>query len=584
MFSFKRNDLIDGMTILYPDKEDFAWETYRVRDKSGKAALAKFFFLDSLPKEILAPDGTPWEILLRQRLPPSDQYPQVTASGRFTRDERQVAYYTVPYTPCVTLDKHLDSVCGAGLSPDALTTLMADIARALKPFHEAGMVHGNLTPDAVEILTQGDTRKVRLGQLQFVHQESIPVEDPWRFQQIPYVATERFSGQHTLSGDIYSLGAILFRLVTGQPPWSETSAALTLQQSVADQLLRRRTPPPLPITSVARLPAALLSISLRALSNAASRFSNLDEMITALEEARAEGCDKVEGGDFALSDFVAPKSGGGFAEVAGMEELKTLLRERIIDLLRNPERAARYKLHIPSGMLLFGPPGCGKSFIAEKFAEEAAYNHIKIKGSDLASIYVHGSTEKIGKLFAMARQKAPAIINFDEFEALVPCRDGIGNASMAGEVNEFLTQMNNCGHDRIFIIASSNRPDLIDPAVRRRGRLDHIIYVPLPDRAAREGIFRVHLQGRPLMDDIDYAALADKSEGLGGSDIAYVVNESALAAARANRPVSFDDLVRALGHTLPSVSADDLRRYEQMRDKMLLDPRGASSRPRVGFC
>lgn len=180
-----------------------------------------------------------------------------------------------------------------------------------------------------------------------------------------------------------------------------------------------------------------------------------------------------------------PIEGNGFADVARMYEIKDFMQKKIINVLRNPARAEKFKIQIPNGMLLYGPPGCGKSFIAEKFAEEAGYNYIFVKSSDLASIYMHGSQEKIGRLFDEARKSAPTIINFDEFEALVPNRSKINNSSRPEEVNEFLSQMNNCGKDRIFIIASSNRPDLIDPAIRRKGRLDQIVYIPVPDKEAR---------------------------------------------------------------------------------------------------
>lgn len=168
----------------------------------------------------------------------------------------------------------------------------------------------------------------------------------------------------------------------------------------------------------------------------------------------------------------AKGEGNGFADVAGMEELKQLLRAKVINVLQDRERALKYRLAIPNGMLLYGPPGCGKTFIAEKFAEETGFNYTVVKSSDLASIYIHGSQQMIGKLFDEARAKAPTVLCFDEFDALVPSRKESTHASMAGEVNEFLSQLNNCGKKGVFVIATSNRPDMIDPAVLRTGRID----------------------------------------------------------------------------------------------------------------
>lgn len=244
------------------------------------------------------------------------------------------------------------------------------------------------------------------------------------------------------------------------------------------------------------------------------------------------------------------------------------MQKKIINVLRNPARAEKFKIQIPNGMLLYGPPGCGKSFIAEKFAEEAGYNYIFVKSSDLASIYVHGSQEKIGRLFDKARKSAPTIINFDEFEALVPNRSKINNSSESGEVNEFLSQMNNCGKDRIFIIASSNRPDLIDPAIRRKGRLDQIVYIPVPDKEAREGIFKIHMADRPASEDIDYDKLASMTENYVASDIAYIVNDAATRAFEDDVDISQNLLEEVIKENNPSISAKDLRFYDNIKSEM----------------
>ena len=265
---------------------------------------------------------------------------------------------------------------------------------------------------------------------------------------------------------------------------------------------------------------------------------------------------------------IAPKEGNGFADVAGMEELKSLMKKKIINVLKDKERAEKFKIAIPNGMLLYGPPGCGKSFIAEKFAEEAGYNYVFVKSSDLASIYVHGSQEKIGNLFDEARKNAPTILNFDEFEALVSNRGEINNASQSGEVNEFLSQMNNCGKDGVFVIASSNRPDLIDPAILRKGRIDHVIYIPLPDKEARKGMFELYLQDRPTEGDIDYLRLAELTENFVASDIAYITNDAATRAFDDDINITQSLLEDIIKENTPSVSSEDIKKYEGLKAKM----------------
>jgi transitional endoplasmic reticulum ATPase len=315
------------------------------------------------------------------------------------------------------------------------------------------------------------------------------------------------------------------------------------------------------------------------------RFASAKEFLDAIEgniEVESAPISMTKVNQAENSPSMRPKEGNGFADVAGMNEIKSIMQKKIINILKDPEKAERFKIQIPNGMLLYGPPGCGKSFIAEKFAEEAGYNYVFIKSSDLASIYVHGSQEKIGALFDEARKNAPTILNFDEFEALVPNRSKINNSSESGEVNEFLSQMNNCGKDRIFVIASSNRPDLIDPAILRKGRMDKIIYIPVPDKEARQGIFEIHMKDRPASNDIDYTRLADMTENFVASDIAYIVNDAATRAFEDDIEITQSLLEEVIRENNPSVTSKDLKTYEELRNK--LESKGKEpERPRIGF-
>ncbi len=174
------------------------------------------------------------------------------------------------------------------------------------------------------------------------------------------------------------------------------------------------------------------------------------------------------------------------------------------------------------------------------------------------------------------------ILNFDEFDALVPDRGRSGSAYMSGEVNEFLSQMNSCGKDRVFVIASSNRPDLIDPAVRRKGRLDQLIYIPVPDAAAREGMFRVQMKGRPQEDGIDFGHLASLTENYVAADIAWIVNDAAEKAFEERADITEKMLEDAIGRTRPSVGPDDIRYYEGLREKIEKSAKESAHSP-IGF-
>ena len=267
-----------------------------------------------------------------------------------------------------------------------------------------------------------------------------------------------------------------------------------------------------------------------------------------------------------------------------MEELKNYLSQRVIFVIKNKDKVEKYKLSIPNGMLLYGPPGCGKTFVAEKFAEETGFNFILVKSSDLASSFVHGSQEKIAQLFKQAEQKAPIVLCFDEFDALVPDRSNPGAQYSAGEVNEFLSQLNNCSQKGIFVVGTSNRPDKIDPAVLRTGRIDKQVYVPLPDKDARKEMFMIHLQGRPYdKNSIDTDKLSELSEGFIASDIAYVVNDAAMIAAYTDQNITEELLETTLKNTHPSLRADTLQVYEEIRQKMENTERRNMQRRRIGF-
>ena len=178
-------------------------------------------------------------------------------------------------------------------------------------------------------------------------------------------------------------------------------------------------------------------------------------------------------------------------EVAGMADLKALFRRDFIRIVRNPKVAQAYGIKPSNCTLLYGPQGCGKTFIAEKAAQESGLKYKIVNPSELGSIYVHGSQQKIAELFAEAEKNGPMILIFDEFDAIVPKRDSDLNGNQANEVNEMLTQLNNCASRGIYVLATTNRPSLLDPAIMRKGRIDRTVFVSLPDKEARAEVFRI---------------------------------------------------------------------------------------------
>lgn len=283
-------------------------------------------------------------------------------------------------------------------------------------------------------------------------------------------------------------------------------------------------------------------------------------------------------------DVSHKKVGKGFADVAGMTELKAQLQSDVIDLLQHPEEAKNLGLSIPNGLLFYGPPGCGKTFFAEKFAEEAGFNYKYIKCSDVASPYIHGGQSKIAAIFDEARKDAPTILFFDEIDAMIKDRSKQTNVSEAGEVNEFLTQLNNCGQDGVLVIAATNKPMEIDNAALRAGRLELKYYIPQPDKETRERMFEINLRKRKIDFGIDYGYLALLTENYVSADIKLLVDTAArLAFRRKMGKITMAILEEVIEYSKPSISMEVIHQHEAIRDKFLGVNTGMTQRRRIGF-
>lgn len=286
---------------------------------------------------------------------------------------------------------------------------------------------------------------------------------------------------------------------------------------------------------------------------------------------------------------IVKKNSCGFKDVAGMDELKRLVTEGFINVLNNRECAKAFGI-VPPSILFYGPTGCGKTFFAEAIASEIGVNFIKVVPDDIASKWVHGTQEKIGEIFRKAEKNAPTILFFDEFEAMVPHRTETDSHNQNGEVNEFLCMLNNASEKGIYVIAATNHPEAIDKAVLRTGRIDEMIYVDMPDKSARESLFRLSLSKLPSAEDIDYGKLAELTVGYNCSDISYivkVVSRKMFNASIAEKNLHFKvitqvDLEEAISRKSPSVTSQDLREYERVRS--MFSPKDAETKvQRIGF-
>jgi SpoVK/Ycf46/Vps4 family AAA+-type ATPase len=249
------------------------------------------------------------------------------------------------------------------------------------------------------------------------------------------------------------------------------------------------------------------------------------------------------------------------ADVGGMTEVKARLEASVLAPLRNPELGRLYRKSVRGGLLLYGPPGCGKTFIARAVAGELGAKFLPISLNDVLDMYIGNSERNVHELFEYARRNAPCVVFLDEVDAIGQKRSQRRDSSTRGTVNQLLTEMDGVAADNagVFVLGATNHPWDVDVALRRPGRFDRMLLVLPPDEDARQAILRHHLRDRPI-EGVDVAALARRTDGYSGADLAYVCEvaaERALldsAAAGTVRMIGMADLLAALDEVRPSTT------------------------------
>ena len=237
--------------------------------------------------------------------------------------------------------------------------------------------------------------------------------------------------------------------------------------------------------------------------------------------------------------YVQSTEGIHFSDVAGEDEAKENLAE-IVDYLHNPEKYTEVGASMPKGLLLVGPPGTGKTMLAKAVAGEANVPFFSISGSEFVEMFVGMGASKVRDLFRQAKEKAPCIVFIDEIDAIGKKRDGQmgGNDEREQTLNQLLTEMDGFeGNNGVIILAATNRPESLDPALTRPGRFDRRVPVELPDLMGREAILKVHAKKIKASDDVDFHTIARMASGASGAELANIINEAALRAVRSGRTI-----------------------------------------------
>lgn len=571
----------DKYTVqFFLKKGDYA-ETYRVQDENKETKFLKLFDYSKLHRTQFNNNGDilETEILKQTNHPNLVKY---LDSGNVVLDNQKYAYVVLDFISGETLADKMKRE--SKLNPYAAKEIILAVLNGLNHLHSKQIIHNDITNLNVMLDLSGKLeipKIIDFGYARFLKQSNKDFNkeglNPF------YTANETFNQVFSFSSDLFSVGALYYHLLEGLPPYFVEISKYKADKIQMEEVVLEERRKPLKFSEITdEQTKAIISKALQPKTE--NRFKSAQEFIRALNGELEIELSIPEQKEHKIVPK-SIKSGQGFSAIAGMQELKDTIKLDVIDALNDKERYAEYGLTIPNGMLLYGPPGCGKTFFAEKMAEEIGFNFHQIKPSDIQSKWVNASQENIKNLFDEAKENAPSIIFIDELDALVPNRDTSNISHMnTSAVNEFLAQMNNCGEDGIFIIGATNRPNAIDPAILRSGRLDKHIYLPPPDFEARKLMFELYLKKRPTEIGINYDTLAKATENFVSSDIKFISDEAARKALKDKLRISEEIILEIIKGKKSSLSKEQLQEYLQTKARMEGETHSENNnRPRIGF-
>ncbi len=569
MGTFKKGEKIGKFVVNSFIKKGAVAESYTVYGTDDMMYFLKIYDLALIPKSQLLEGKEVYEIVLCQEID-NDNIIHFVDKGEVKKGAKTFRYLVTKY---YRGDLLVDSIKRDGVfGPEDAAQITLCVLNGLAYMHANALLHNDVRPSNIMLQELEDGMLlptiIDLGHISYMvmGRPTFSVEDLAPFFRAP----ETFKGIYTPKTDIFSTGALLYFMLFGKAPWETDLEDCKGDKNLIKEAVKEAREQELILeTEEVKLPDYMKVILQKALSKKASgRFESvvdfakaladqvMPELAKEMEQSASEAAPAQEQMQQVPQVEITFKkgSGNGFENVTGRNELKEQLRKEVLFALQNPEKAQQYKLPAINGILLYGPPGCGKSLVLESFAEELGFNYSIIKASDFGNIYQPGVLENLQRLFDAAEIKAPFLICVDEIEFLVPGR-GEEEVGITPQVAAFFALMNECSKKGVLIAATSNRPDLVEPSIMRVGCIDRVFFVPQPDFEARKDMFKSHLEGRPC-EELDYDELAKMSNDFNAGDITETVNEAAMTAAYMGVPISQKILTDVLRFKNPTYSTN----------------------------
>ena len=574
METFKKGEKIGKYVIHSFIKKGIVAESYTVLGPDDMMYFMKVYDFRSIPHEQLFEGKEVYEIHLCKELNTDENQNVIryVDNGEVRKGNATYHYLVTEYYRGVSL---YDAVRNEGRFDleDAVQITLC-VLTGLSFIHSRAMIHNDIRPSNIMLQEMEDGMLlptiIDLGHISYMVKGRPTFIDE---DLMPYFrAPETFRSVYTVKSDIFSTGALLYFLIFGKSPWEEMDLR-TLdgdKEKIADAVKKARKQNLVLETEEVKLPDYLKAILQKALAKKPeNRFASAAEFAQALLEQvmpeLAKQFEETETPDNAKTETqqqcvnavqitFKKGSGNGFDNVTGRDELKEQLRKEVLFALQNPEKAKLYRLPAINGVLLYGPPGCGKSLVLESFAEELGFNYTLIKAAEFGNIYQEGVLDNLQRLFDAAEIKAPFVLCFDELEFLAPNANAENDeVGVTAQISALFGMLNECSKKGILVVATTNRPDMIDQSIMRIGCFDRVFFVPQPDFEARKDIFMAHLKDRPC-EELDFDELARMSDDFNAGDITETVNEAAMTAAYNDVPISQKILVDVLKYKNPTYS------------------------------